>query len=372
MPRSLLVFEPPDGGVAQHVLELARGLPAHGWEVAVAGPVESAIYPALEEAGVPFERLPIGRALRPGPYARATTTLRRRAATGHYDVVHVHSSKAGAIARPAARLGGTPVVYTPHCFPFIGPQRARRKLLATAAERALAPITDAFICVSDDERREALDSRVGNPQRLHVVHNGSAPCRPVEADAKLAAHTAGGPSVGAIAVLRPQKAIDVFVQAAPAILEAVPEARLAVIGDGELRDELEQLAQRLGIGESLRFFGFTPPASRALAQLDLFVLPSLWEAFPISVLEALACGVPQVASDVGGTREALVHGETGLLCAPGDPASLAAAVIELLRDDERREKMSSASKERHHQRFELDRMIGATASVYEKAVSRRR
>lgn len=369
MPRSLLVFEPPDGGVAQHVLELARGLPAQGWEVAVAGPSESVIYPALAESGIAFERLPIGRALRPVPYASALSTLRRRAASGRYDVMHVHSSKAGAIVRPAARLGGAPVVYTPHCFPFIGPQGARRRVLSTFAERALAPITDAFICVSHDERREALAQRVGRPETLEVVHNGCRRCESAEPSAELAAHLSAGPSAATIAVLRPQKGIDVFVRAAPAILAAVPQARLAVIGQGELRGDLEQLARGLGVGESLRFFDFAAPASRALGSLDLFVLPSRWEAFPISILEALACGVPQVASDVGGTREALIHGETGLLCPPEDDAGLAAAVIELLRAPRRREAMGRASAERHRDCFGIDRMVAETAAVYDRAVS---
>lgn len=364
MPRCLLVFEPPDGGVAQHVLELARGLPRHGWEVAVAGPAEAAIYPALAQAGVRHHRMPIGRALRPGAYARASVWLGRAAASGRYDVLHVHSSKAGAIARPAARAVGLPVIYTPHCFPFVGPQTARRRVLGAMAERGLAAMTDAIVCVCEDERREGLRARIG-AGRLRVVHNGSAPCDDEPpAAAELAAHTASGPSAATIAVLRPQKGIDVFVRAAPAILEAVPDARLAVVGDGQLRPELERLAAGLGVGERLRFFSFSPPASRYLRALDVFVLPSLWEAFPISLLEALACGVPQVAADVGGTRESVLHGQTGLLSPPGDVRGFAAAVIELLRSPGRRAAMSAASRARHAELFGLDRMLTATADLY--------
>jgi glycosyltransferase involved in cell wall biosynthesis len=368
VPRSLLVFEPPDGGVAQHVLDLARGLPDRGWEVTVAGPAESDIYPTLEAAGIPHERLPIGRALRPGPYARAFEILRRRARSGRYDLLHVHSSKAGAIGRPAARLGRMPVVYTPHCFPFIGPQSARRRVLSRAVERGLALWTDAVVCVSEDERREALRARI-DAKRLHVVHNGSARCKEEQApDAELRAYVAGRPSAGAIAVLRPQKGVDVFVRAAPAILESVPEARLAVVGDGPMRGELDELVRRCGVGDRLRFFTFSPPSSRYLQALDLFVLPSLWEAFPISVLEALACGVPQVASDVGGTGEALVEGRTGLLCPPGDPAALASAVAALLRSPDRRSAMAEASRARHSDCFGLDRMLARTADLYRSVV----
>jgi glycosyltransferase involved in cell wall biosynthesis len=223
--------------------------------------------------------------------------------------------------------------------------------------------------VSEDERREALCARI-DANRLHVLHNGSARCIDAQApDAALAAYVAGRPSAGAIAVMRPQKGLDVFVRAAPAILESVPEARLAVIGDGPLRGELDELARRCGVGERLRFFPFSPPSSRYLRALDLFVLPSLWEAFPISVLEALACGVPQVASAVGGTGEALLEGRTGLLCPPGDPAALAAAVVALLRSPDRLSAMAEASRSRHADCFTLDRMLARTADLYRSVVA---
>ena len=111
-------------------------------------------------------------------------------------------------------------------------------------------------------------------------------------------------------MLRRQKAVEVLLEAAPAVLAAVPEARIAIVGDGPEREALGARAAALGLDGRVAFLPFTGPASRHLRALDVYVLPSAWEAFPIGVLEAQACGVPQVATDVGGTREAVVP-ETG-------------------------------------------------------------
>jgi glycosyltransferase involved in cell wall biosynthesis len=283
--------------------------------------------------------------------------------------MHVHSSKAGVVGRIAARVGRLPVVYTPHCFAFIGPHPIWRKLPVTLIERGLANVTDLIICVCENERQEALQRRVSRPNRFRVVHNGVAECPDdLETDPHLASHARGGPLAACLAALRPQKAVDVFVRAAPRILSEVPQARLAVIGEGGERSRLEELARRLHVDERLQFFDFRPPAARQLSSIDVFVLSSAWEAFPIAILEALACGVPQVATDVGGTSEAVIDGETGLLCPAGSPDALASRVSELLVDPERRAGMARQSLNHYRANFSWDRMAGGTAAVLEEAI----
>jgi glycosyltransferase involved in cell wall biosynthesis len=372
MPRCLLAFEPPDGGVAENVMRLALGLGAHGWDVSVAGPRDAIVYPSLRDAGIPVARLALRRGYgHPRDDLSALRGLGAILRRGSLDLIHAHSAKAGVLGRAAAVATGTPAVYSPHCFPFVGPWRPPRRLFSVAAERALGPRTAAIVCVAEAERRLALRHRLAPESRLHLVPNGSPACtETLEPDPELARFADGGPLAACVTVLRPQKAVHVFVDAAPKVLAAVPDSRLAVVGDGELRGELEQRAAAHGLDASrFQFFSFAPPAARQLRSLDVFVLPSAWEALPIAVLEAMACGVPQVVTDVGGTAEATVDGATGLVCPPNDPEALADRIITLLRDPARRERMSSASRERHAEQFGIERMVAATAHVYDVVAS---
>ena len=172
--------------------------------------------------------------------------------------------------------------------------------------------------------------------------------------------------MGAIAVLRRQKRLDLLIDAAPAILSEEPSARVVIVGNGPEEADLLAHAAARGLDREPRFrmIPFRESSWRYLAELDLFVLPSKWEALPIGILEALACGVPQVATDVGGTGEAVSDGETGLLVRP-KAEEIARATVELLRNPDRREAMAQASRQRRDERFTIDRMVSETADVYD-------
>ncbi len=271
-----------------------------------------------------------------------------------FDLVHSHSAKAGVIGRVAAKLARLPSVYTPHGFPFVGEMSDARRTFGVVMERTLAPITDAIVCVCEFERDLARER--GLKVRLEVVHNGCPPAPEVES-----AIAPGGLVVGAVSTLRRAKRIDVLLDAMPLVREQVPEARLVVAGDGPLRDELHAQAERLGL--DVEWHGFTPPPARYLNGLDVYVLSSSWEAFPIGPLEAMACGVPQVVSAVGGTGESVTP-DTGLRVPPREPEPLAAAIVALLQDPERRATMGAASTQRHAEHFTVERQVAGTAAVY--------
>lgn len=371
MARVLHTFEPPDGGVAEHVAQVAAHLGRFGHEVTVAGPREALVYPAFEAAGVPVHRLPIGRSYgRPQDEARAVRELVRLLRAERFDVVHAHSAKAGVLGRVAAAAARVPAVYSPHGLPFVGPVSARRRVFGIAAERALAPLTAAYLFVSDAERRFALDAGVGRRRPMHVVHNGCEPDTATPPDEGLLAHAAGGPVAAMVTVLRPAKGIEAFIDAAPAVLTAVPGARLALVGSGPEHDRLAAQVRERGLDAEPRFamLPWRPPMAAHLKALDVLVLPSEMEAFPMALVEAMAYGVPQVASTVGGIPEAVVP-ETGVLVPPRDPAALGEALAALLGDPGRRARMGEASRTRHAEHFTLDHMVGGVARVYESLLA---
>src|SRR4030081_1176298 len=178
MPRVLLIFEPPDGGVAENVAQLGLHLGQHGYEVEAAGPLEAITYGRLAEAGVPVHRLPLVRGYgSPGRDAAALRGLRALISPDRQDLVHCHSAKGGVLGRVAARTRGVPAVYSPHCFPFVGEFGAPRRVFATSVEWMLGhAATAAILCVCEAERELARERRIAPQARLRVVYNGSEPC----------------------------------------------------------------------------------------------------------------------------------------------------------------------------------------------------
>jgi glycosyltransferase involved in cell wall biosynthesis len=366
-----MLFLPSDGGVPENVMHLALRLGAHDWDVEVAGPAEAANYARLETAGIPVHRIEF---LRPGytnllDHARALRAVTRLLRSGRFDLVHCHGGKAGVLGRLAARSLGLPSVYTPHCFDFVGDVSPVRRRTALALERMLGRIGAVIVCACEDERRRALDNRITAPERLRVVYYGTEPCEgEADPDPVLLRMRNEGPLAGAVAGLRQQKRLDVLIDAAPLVFARVPAARIAIVGNGPLRAQLETRAAALGLEQDERFtfLPFEPPSARYLRALDVYVLPSGWEAMPIGALEALACGVPQVATDVAGTGEAVAP-DTGLLVPPGDPEALADALVTLLNDESRRANLAEASRVRHAEYFGVGRMVAETAAAYASA-----
>jgi glycosyltransferase involved in cell wall biosynthesis len=361
------VLQPSDGGVAQQVRWLALGLHERGWHVEVAAPPSCAVLPALETAGVPVHPLRLDRS--PGPSdLRAVRGLRELARRRGYGIVHAHSSKAGALARIS--FGGRrPVVYTPHCFAFashdFGP---RARVGYRIVEQLLVPRAAAIVAVSEWEAMLARRSLKGTASRVVAIPNGVPQHEtPPSAAGDLVEFADGVPLALFASKLRAQKDPLALVRAA-AILRDRGElpGRVAVVGDGELEESVRREIAERGLEGEVRWFPFRGDPGPYLAAADVFVVPSRWESLPIAALEAMAAGLPVVASAVGGVPELVEDGVTGRLVAPGDEEELGAALAGLLADAGARERMGAAAQRVVQARFRLDSMIDRTARLYER------
>lgn len=368
MTRVLLVHQPVDGGVGRHVRDLALGLCERGHEVILCGP-DLPFGGGGEPSAIRNARLDLVRAVRPRQDLGAILQVSRAVAQLRPDVVHAHSSKAGAVARVARAANlRTPVVYTPHLYAFAGDfDSARERRAYRLLERGLAPMASRVICVCEDEAR--LARSIGPTGRVRVVYNGVANVGEGASDPRIAAiREQSGLVVGALAVLSRRKGIQTLIEALPAVLRAHPQTRLVVAGDGPQLPELRDTAKHLGVSGAVSFLGAADDPIAVLRGLDVFVLPSWAESFPYVVLEAMAVGLPIVASDVGGVGEAI--GDSGTLVRPRDATALAHELIALLGDRERRERLSARAQERQRAQFTLAGMVEATVATYAELATR--
>jgi glycosyltransferase involved in cell wall biosynthesis len=382
----MMVMEATIGGTKRHLHELSVGLHARGWHVEVACPRvraeahgDTSFWDDLSVAGIPLRPLPMERKVASRVNVEAIGTLARmiREASPRIDVVHAHSAIGGAVARLAVLVAGLwgrrpAVVYTPHGFAFLDGSPARRRGFL-AVERILGLTTDRVIGVSPTEAEVAWLRRVVPRERAVAIPNGIDPATmPTSADGVRARAEEGwdtSPVVMTVARMTPQKDPSTWLRVAARIAASRSDVRFVWVWGGETAQEVRDEAHRLGIADRVDFVGYRPDARRLVAGANVFLLTSRFEGLPYSLIEALAVGVPVVATDVTGTRDVVRHGVTGLLSPAGDVEGLASHVLSMLRDPKRAAALATAGREDVVQRFSIDTMVEATARVYRTVAS---
>jgi glycosyltransferase involved in cell wall biosynthesis len=371
-PLTILeLFQPPDGGVPDHVLRLGGGLVARGQRVVAGGPPDAAPRGALERLGASYAAVPMkGDMLAPGSDIAALRRVERLLRLVRPDVVHVHGQKAGLLGRIAALTAGVPTVYSPHGLVYrsqlLRPRRSARarRALTLATERALGRRTAAITACSEDERSAAVRDRLVPVERACVIDYGVAPEQEGAPDPRLVEFKGEGPLLGFVAGLREQKGLPILLDALERLAERGDPVRFAIVGNGPLWDEVEARATRPLLARHTLLTPFGGRVEPYLRALDGLVLPSLWEGLPIAILEAMAMGLPVVATAVNGTPEAVREGETGYLVPPSNPDALAARMLSLARDREARARMGARARETARRRFTIDRMLDDMLCVY--------
>ena len=346
-------------GSENHLLLLLPALRERGFDVRLVmlhegepGAIELA--ERLEASGVAVERLDLPWAGDPRAFARLARIVRRL----RPEIVHTHLVHADFHGLAAGRLARVPVlVSTKHGF---NPFRSGRAF--AAADRAVARLADVHIAISAGLASYLAASEGFDPGSFEVVHYGieAGPAPPP---------LPGAPRLAVVGRLIPIKGHDVLLRALALLRDRLPEVTLELAGDGPLEPDLRASVTRLGLEDVVSFLGRVAPAAPVFERAEVVVVPSFGEGFGMVALEAMERGRPVVASDVGGLREIVEDGRTGLLVPSGDAEALAAAIAELARDPARAADMGAAGRERALVAFSQERCTDRIEAIYGAALA---
>jgi glycosyltransferase involved in cell wall biosynthesis len=284
------------------------------------------------------------------------------------DIVHAHDPHGVAMAALAlsmGRFGARPAL--------VAARRVDFHLKDNAFSRWKYKQVRCFICASDLIRSMLVADGVAE-ERTVTVHEGvdlehirAAPAVSVHAEFWLPAHA---PVVGNVAALVPHKGQRHLIDAASLVVQRVPDARFVILGEGELRPALEKQIKHLGLDRHVILAGFRPDVLSLLKTFDVFAMSSVTEGLGTSLLDAMACGRPIVATRTGGIPE-VVNQDTAILVPPRDHHRMADAIVELLKDEDRRRRMGEAGIRRVSAKFTAERMVGETLEAYRQIADRK-
>ena len=282
------------------------------------------------------------------------------------DVVHTHMSRANFFGILLRWFGGTASVATAHSNHF----------------QLHWMFNDLVIANSEATRRYQHRHNFVRSSRIETIRTFIDRRQMVQAPAGCRERTRerlgldpSQPLLGIVGNVRPRKGVEYAVRAMPEILAAAPNTRLAIVGSQKLSghvDRLKSVAQQLGVAPQILWLGQCADVCEILQALDVYVQPSLEEPLGLSILEAMAFGLPVVASRVGGIPEVVVPGHTGLLVPPADPGALADAIVAMVNDPVGRQQFGQAGRQRVHEEFSPDHLVPRIEAAFARAVRARR
>ena len=349
------------GGAERFAVGLAVALPKDRFEVSVCATRREGgnLTAELDAGGVPHFTL--GR--KGATDVLALRRLARFLRTERIDLLHAHKFGSNLWGSIIGRLARVPVIVAHEQTWSYEGQPLRRFLDG----KVIGRLANCFVSVSDADRQRMVEIEGVPAEKTLTIPNAYIP-REREQVGDLRAELSlppDSPLVGTVAQLRPQKALDVLIDAFAIVARSHPAARLVIVGTGSEREALERYAAASEVGDRIIFTGLRTDVETVLGALDVAAMSSDFEGLPLFVLECMAQGTPLVATAVGGIPDAIDDGETGLLVPPRDPGALAAAIESLVADPARREAMADAARRRVEE-FTIDRVAQRFADLYDR------
>ena len=295
-------------------------------------------------------------------------------------VLHTHSSKTGILGRVAARLSRVPVVvHTVHGFAFPFAESRLTRAIYHALEYIGGQLCDALVVLNEADRQFAIEKLHLRPEKVHLMPNGIDVSRfgALSEEQRQAARRDLFPDdsdefvwIGMVGRLWRQKNPECLVLAAVELhRRGCRGFRVLVIGDGDLRGDLEALIDRHGVGGTVRLLGWREDVPRLLGALDIFALPSRWEGLPLAIIEAMATGLPVVASDIPGNRDLVDEGVDGHLFGDDDAIGLADRLQALIANRERAKAMGAAGRAKALREYSLQRRTDRVDALYRRLLN---
>ena len=284
------------------------------------------------------------------------------------DLVQLHGQFAGSLGQLSLQLAGRPrSIYTVQWPSYLDDSGPWSRLRNQVAERVSCGLSTAVVAVSENDRRTLVERGLCDAGRISVIHNSYQAASP-NGSGGGRLNDAGSSVVGFVGRLSDQKGVEYLIQAIPEVLGRHPQTRFVIVGDGPERGRLEGLVEELQVATAVEFAGYQPSPHQFIEAMDIVVIPSIYDPFPLVTLEVMEAGRPVVGSAVGGIPEAIEDGRTGLLVPPREPAALAAALGRLLDEPRLRFEMGAAGRARAHRLFSPEVIAGQYAELYRRLI----
>jgi glycosyltransferase involved in cell wall biosynthesis len=379
--RVLEVLEATVGGTRKHLISILQGIDRKNFHVEVASPkvrygnvTDTTFYDEIQKLGIPWHEVQMVREVNVVADLKAFVRLNQIIKAGNYDIVHLHSSKAGFLGRLASKLQKVKTVYTPNGFYFLDSKISTKYNFYLFLEQLSGNFTDRLIVVSESEQDIASKNRILPKEKIFLIPNAidtklftadDHARKSVRQELGISSTT---PIVGTVSRYISQKDPLTLVKAASLLLSRFPEVRFVWCGEVELRHETEALANSLGVHSAFHFLGFRNDVHRIMNAFDIFVLSSIFEGLPYTILEVMALGIPVVATEVVGNKDVISDRESGLLVPPCSPQHLMQAMSELLVSFELRKSIGDRGRRLVNDTYDVRIMVRNLEKVYQSLV----
>jgi glycosyltransferase involved in cell wall biosynthesis len=371
------------GGSAENTFLTVKGLDKEKYDVTLmSGPVDDPSQERrkqVEDSGVQYIHIhKLVRNINVLYDSIALFKISRFLSKEKFDIVHTHTSKAGLLGRFAAKLAGIPrIVHTPHGHVFFGYFGLLKTKIFIFLEKLAARIADKIVTLTSREKSDYISYKIAREEKFVVIHSGIelSKYQELSQDEKTKLKKEIGlPSnsfvVGTVGRLVPVKAPELLIKASQPLFTQYPDTYFVFAGDGPLKKDLHIAAKEIGGEKNIVFLGWRDDAHRILSIFDVFCLPSLNEGMGRVLAEAMAHGIPIVASNVGGIPDLVIHEKNGFLVPSQNTEELAKYIQVLIADEEKRKKMGEAGK-KMASRFSSDTMVENINDLYEELMTQK-